>query len=251
MPGMHRPPFLRDSERMHDLSPTNTMKRPHLLRCWKPLPMRSTKASLILACIVGASAAHATITSTPHFASAQSMACTYGLSADDLKSAGAAVEQAPRPNAIVRAWVDERGKIGDAIVEVSSGNPAFDNLALQASRRAQCRPFVGVDSKPVAVETNFVFNLPHASVAAAAAINTDSPPLPSLPAAATGPSLLSTALPFQPGKPLDAADLANRFGIPADSSKAKLLAEWTQKLRKVCKTSFQSADLLPLGEHQL
>ncbi|WP_233850946.1 TonB family protein [Paraburkholderia sp. HD33-4] len=191
--------------------------------------MRLTKASLMLACIVGTSAASATITSTPHFVSAQSIACTYGLSSDDLKSAGAVLEPAPRPNAIVRAWVDERGQIADTVVEVSSGNPAFDNLALQASRRAQCRPFTGVDNQPVAVETNFVFNLPHAGVTTAAN-NTDSAHLPSFPSGGTGPSLLSSALPFLPGKPLDAAELANRLGIPADSSKAKLLADWAKKL---------------------
>ncbi|MGF6813585.1 hypothetical protein OKW33_000391 [Paraburkholderia atlantica] len=32
------------------------------------------------------------------------------------------------------------------------------------------------------------------------------------------------------GKPLDAAELANRLDIPADSSTAKLLADWAQKL---------------------
>ncbi|RZF25137.1 energy transducer TonB [Paraburkholderia sp. UYCP14C] len=126
--------------------------------------------------------------------SAQSIACTYGLSSDDLKSAGAALEQAPRPNATVRAWVDERGQIADAVVEVSSRNPAFDNLALQASRRAQCRPFTGVDYQPVAVETNVVFNLPHVGVTTAAC-NRDSAHLPSFPSGETGPSLLSTALP--------------------------------------------------------
>jgi TonB family protein len=205
------------------------MKKPHLLRCWSLLPVRLTKTSLLLTCLVGTGAARATITSTPHFVPAQSMACTYGLSTDDLKSGGAALEQAPHPNAIVRAWVDERGQIGDVVVEVSSGNPAFDNLALQAARRAQCRPFAGVDNQPVAVETNFVFNLPRAGIAPAAS-NTDFARLPSFPTPATGPSLLSTALPFQPGKPLDPAEVASRFGIPADSSKAKLLADWAQKL---------------------
>lgn len=228
----------RDPARVHDPKLTNTMKEPHLLRRWNPLRVHLTKASLILACIVGTGAASATITSTPNFVSAQSLACTYGLSNDDLKSAGAAVAQSPRPNAIVRAWVDERGQIGDAVVEVSSGNPAFDNLALQASRRAQCSPFTGMDNQPVAVETNFVFKLPHASGdtarsgagVAAAASNAGSTRLPSSPAGATGSSLLSTALPFLPGKPLDAAELANRLGIAAGSSKAKLLADWAQKL---------------------
>ncbi|MBC8726112.1 energy transducer TonB [Paraburkholderia sp. 31.1] len=98
----------------------------------------------------------------------------------------------------MRASVDERGQISDAVVEVSSGNPAFDNLALQASRRAQCSALTGMDNQPVAVETNFVFNLPHASGdtahsgagVAAAASNADSPRPPSSPAGATGSSLL-------------------------------------------------------------
>ncbi|EEA02518.1 TonB family protein [Burkholderia sp. H160] len=161
------PPVLRDSERLHDPNSTMTMKEPHLLRCGHPLLGRLTKASVILACVAGASTASATITSSAHFVSAQSM-----------------------------------------------GN------------------------QPVAVEANFVFTLPQtggdtartgAGVATAAS-NADSLRLPSFPSPATGPSLLSTALPFQPGKPLDAADLANHFGIPADSSKAKLLADWAQKL---------------------
>jgi TonB family protein len=222
----------RDRVRMHDPNPTMTMKKPHLLRCWSPSTVRLARASLIFACIAGTGVAHATITSASHFVPAESMACTYGLSSDELKSAGAAIGQAPRPNAVVRAWVDEHGQIGDAVVAVSSGNPAFDNLALQASRRAQCRPFAGVDHQPAAVETNFVFNLPdtHAGIPTAAS-HTDLARLPSFPAAAAGPSLLSTALPFQPGKPLDPAEMASHFGIPADSPKAKLLADWAQKLR--------------------
>ncbi|NML29365.1 TonB family protein [Paraburkholderia antibiotica] len=214
---------------------------------------RALEASLLfasIACLVGTSAAHATIASTPHYVPAQNIPCSYGLSADDLKSAGPAITHAPRPNAIVRASVDERGQIADAVVEVSSGNPAFDNLALQAARRAQCRPFTGVDNRPVAVETNFNFDLPRTEANAApsgaganasagvgftpAANNpayADLARLPSFPAGPASPSLLSTALPFLPGsKPLDATELAQRFGLPPDSSKAKLLTEWAQKL---------------------
>ena len=89
-----------------------------------------------------------------------------------------------------------------------------------------------------AITANFDSTQPHAdndtarpgASVATAASNPDAARLPTFPSPATGPSLLSSALPFQPGKPLDAVELASHYGIPADSSKAKLLADWVQKL---------------------
>ncbi|WP_241495839.1 energy transducer TonB [Paraburkholderia monticola] len=91
-----------------------------------------------------------------------------------------------------------------------------------------------------AITANFDSTQPHAdngtarpsasASVATAASNPDAAHPPTIASPATGPSLLSTALPLQPGKPLDAAELANHYGIPADSSKAKLLADWVQKL---------------------
>ncbi|MFM0645245.1 TonB family protein [Paraburkholderia bryophila] len=202
--------------------------------------IRAAQAFVILACVMGTVTAEANTTSAPSYVPAQSIPCTYGLSADDLKSAGPAVEHAPRPDVAVRASIDERGQISDVVVEQSSGNAAFDNLALQASRRAQCRPFPGMDGKPVAVETNFVFNLPqpnanatHAAPnLAAAAINPGAAggrPTPSFPMSAATPPLLAAALPFEFSKPLDTSTLA-RFGIAPGSSKAKLFDDWAKKL---------------------
>ncbi|SDI29470.1 TonB family protein [Paraburkholderia phenazinium] len=208
---------------------------------WNLQPrIHAAKALLILACILGTATARANITSAPSYVPAQSIPCSYGLSTDDLKSAGPALERVPRADVAVRVSIDASGQISDAVVEQSSGNPVFDNLALQASRRADCRPFSGTDGKPVAVETNFVFNLPRLIVnqtradqgEAAAASNpaaAGSVHPPSFPVGAASPPLLAAALPFEFGKPVDTTALA-RVGILPGSTKAKLLEDWAKNV---------------------
>jgi hypothetical protein len=92
--------------------------------------IRAAKVLMILACILGTATARANSTSAPSYVPAQNIPCSYGLSIDDLKSAGPALEHALRPDVAVRVSIDARGQISDAVVEQSSGNPAFDNLAL-------------------------------------------------------------------------------------------------------------------------
>ncbi|WP_233828553.1 cell envelope integrity protein TolA [Paraburkholderia sp. ZP32-5] len=182
-------------------------------------------------------AAKANVSAAPEtrYVSAQTIGCSYALSADDLKAVDAAGGPAPRFGATVRVWVDESGKVSDAVVEKSSRNPAFDNAALQASRRAQCRPVMGSDGKPVAVETNFDFSAARPIVDARGTGQGTAAPLSGLPLApslmvgTTNSSLLATALPFDLRKPLD-SDLLVRFGIDPGSSKAKLLADWARQV---------------------
>ncbi|MEM5299484.1 energy transducer TonB [Burkholderia sp. JPY481] len=88
---------------------------------------------------------------------------------------------------------------------------------------------VGMSGAGATVASNLVFSSPRAD-AATPASNASATRLPSFASGASAPSMLSSALSFLPGKPLDAAELANHLGITADSSKAKLLADWAQKL---------------------
>ncbi|WP_322028892.1 TonB family protein [Paraburkholderia sp. J76] len=204
--------------------------------------MRSAKVLTVLACALGATTARADTASAPAYVPAQNISCSYALSPDDQASAEAAVKHATRPDAAVRIWLDERGGVSDAVVEQSSGSPAFDELAVQAARRAQCRAFSGADGKPVAIQTNFVFNLPLRNADAARAGqgavapagnlagSITNPSRVSSPAGMTSPPLLATALPFEFGKPPDAAALASKLGIAPGSSKAELLADWARKL---------------------
>jgi TonB family protein len=219
------------------------MKKTHPLHTRSLQPrIRPANVLLILACVLGTATttARANVTSAPSYVPAQNIPCSYGLSIDDLKSAGPALERALSPDVAVRVSIDDHGQISDAVVEKSSGNPTFDNLALQASRRAVCKPFSDIDGKPVAVETNFVFNLPRVTanetrvdqgIAAPPGnpVAAGSAHPPSFPAGAASPPLLAAALPFEFGKPVDTAALA-RFGILPGSSKAKLLGDWAQKL---------------------
>ncbi|MFT4065193.1 cell envelope integrity protein TolA [Paraburkholderia sp.] len=223
---------------------------------WGSLPrVRAGKAvraiAFMVAGLAGMTAAQANVDVAPMspYVPARTIGCSYALSADDLKAAALAGGPAARSDAVVRVWINERGEISDAIVEKSSGDPAFDNAALQASRRAQCRPFTGTDGKSVAVETNFFFPgsrpnaaAPRAGQGMAAALNSPAA-APSFPVSAANPSLLATALPFDLGKPLDPGMLA-RFGIDPGSSKAKLLADWARQVvaDPDIKRFFSSAD---------
>jgi TonB family protein len=195
---------------------------------------------LLLACCFGAHTARADSVPIPSYVPAQSIPCSYGWSIDDLKSAQSFIGHERRPDVTVRASVAAHGQVSDVVVEQSSGNPELDNLALQASRRAECKPYVGASGEPVAVETNFVFGLPQARVihlpaeqgvatAASDAPATGGLAMPSFPSMPAVPSLLAAAAPLEFGHPLDAAGLT-RFGIAPDSPKAKMFVAWAQKL---------------------
>lgn len=195
---------------------------------------------LLLACCIGAHTARADSAPTSSYVPAQNIPCSYGWSVDDLKSAQSFIGRERRPDVAVRASVDAHGQVGDVVVEQSSGNPELDNLALRASRRAECRPYADASGEPVAVETNFVFGLPQARVihlpaeqgiptAASNAPATGSLTAPSFPSIPAVPSLLAAAVPLEFGHPLDAAGLT-KFGIAPDSPKAKLFTAWAQNL---------------------
>jgi TonB family protein len=194
---------------------------------------------LLLACCIGAHTARADNAPAPSYVPAQNIPCSYGWSADDLKSSQSFTGHIRRPDVAVRATVDAYGQVSDVVVERSSGNPELDNLALQASRRAECKPYAGAGGEPATVETNFVFGLPQARVieppagqsvapaaGAAPAAGFTAPSYPSMPAM---PSLLAAAAPFEFDHPLDVAGLS-RFGIAPDSPKAKMFVAWARKL---------------------
>ncbi|WP_083654848.1 energy transducer TonB [Burkholderia sp. SRS-W-2-2016] len=88
---------------------------------------------------------------------------------------------------------------------------------------------INADPPPSGADTARA-NPPAAPAASTAPAAPDNTRLPSFPGGAASPSLFANALPFQPGKPLDAADLANRLNIDPNSSKGKLLADWTRKV---------------------
>lgn len=175
----------------------------------------------------------ANATSAPSYVPAQSIPCAYGLPSDDRKSTARSYERLSELGAAVRVSIDAGGHVSDVVLEKSSGDPAFDKLALQGSRRAECKPFSGPDGKPVGVETNFIFN-PRPALAGGTHGDQGAPTLTgkmaaaALPLAAPNAPLLG-ALPFEFGKPVDAALLA-RFGIAPGSSKDRLLEDWAKKL---------------------
>jgi TonB family protein len=95
----------------------------------------------------------------PQYAPASAMQCHYGLPAGGLPGLP------PQSlSAVVRASLDAQGAVTDVVLEKSSGNSAFDDLALGQSRLATCKPFVDQDGKAAPVETNFLFNVPPAEL---------------------------------------------------------------------------------------
>ena len=208
----------------------------------------AVKLILLLVCIAGAATSSASETSgdtlTPAYVPAQNISCRYGLSAVDLQSVDSAPDHARRPDVIVRVSIDTRGQISDAVVEQSSGSATVDNIAAQASRRAECKPSYGADGKLVPVETNFAFSLAHIHINATPTDQTLAAASNNVMAAAgsrasvvpsaintpfPGTPFPSTALPFEFGKPVDQAALA-RLGIVPGSSQAKILDDWAKKL---------------------
>ncbi|CAD6525994.1 hypothetical protein LMG28140_01788 [Paraburkholderia metrosideri] len=57
----------------------------------------------------------------------------------------------------VRVSINAHGKVEDAVLEQSSGDLAFDRLAVHEARQAVCKPFLDVDGNAIPVETNFLF----------------------------------------------------------------------------------------------
>jgi colicin import membrane protein len=74
--------------------------------------------------------------------SANEIPCQYGL---------------PLGLAAVALIIDEKGKVQSTRIAQTSGNAAFDDLALSQSRLATCKPFPGLFGKSIPVETTFVF----------------------------------------------------------------------------------------------
>jgi TonB family protein len=90
----------------------------------------------------------------PQYVSADLIPCYYGLPTD-------------RPLmlsifplhivAAVRASIDAQGKVRHVVLEMSSGNANFDDLAVRQSLAASCKSFSGPDGQAIPVDTNFVF----------------------------------------------------------------------------------------------
>jgi colicin import membrane protein len=93
--------------------------------------------------------------------------CRYDLPSD-------ALDQLPPQslNAAVRVSLDAQGNVKDAVLEQSSGDAAFDALAVRQSRKAVCKPFFDVDGTSIPVVTNFVFPVASAEFRPAAASET-------------------------------------------------------------------------------
>jgi TonB family protein len=102
--------------------------------------MRS-KLRLALATTIAISIASVHAEPSARYVPAKTIPCEYGLP----------------PNAAVRVSLDAQGKVENALLEQSSGDAAFDHLAIHASRLAACKPFSGIDGKAIPVKTNFLF----------------------------------------------------------------------------------------------
>ncbi|WP_233874296.1 TonB family protein [Paraburkholderia adhaesiva] len=99
---------------------------------------------------IGIGSAHALPSS--QYVPAGRIPCHYGLPPEALYKL-----PPQRLFAAVRVYLDEHGKVKDAVLEKSSGDSAFDSLAVRQSRQAICKPFFDVGGNPVQVETNFTF----------------------------------------------------------------------------------------------
>jgi TonB family protein len=196
------------------------------------LSMLARTATAVLVCLAGATSAQANDTTPPAFVAAQNIPCRYSLSQDDVKTVEPYLGSPQRLQAAVRVSLNEAGTITDTVLEQSSGNPAFDSVVLQASRRGVCLPYRGIDGIPVAIETNFVFVLKHASPAAEPGTQASAAGVPADGAHSAGPLPPSSplaALPFALGHAPNEAVWA-RLGIAPDSPKARLLGQWMQKI---------------------
>jgi TonB family protein len=113
--------------------------------------MRS-KLRLALATTIAISIASVHAEPSARYVPAKTIPCEYGLPPN-------ALYRLPPQSlrAAVRVSLDAQGKVENALLEQSSGDAAFDHLAIHASRLAACKPFSGIDGKAIPVETNFLF----------------------------------------------------------------------------------------------
>ncbi|WP_373322154.1 TonB family protein [Paraburkholderia adhaesiva] len=88
---------------------------------------------------------------TTRFVPDDQIPCQYGL------AAGTPRKTTPNGPAAVHVSLDEQGQVKDAELWRSSGDAAFDNLALRQSRLATCKPVLGLFGKSIPVETTFWF----------------------------------------------------------------------------------------------
>lgn len=92
-----------------------------------------------------------TVPTSARSVSANEIPCQYGLPAN------ASYGTVPLGLAAVDVLLDEKGKVQSTRISQTSGNAAFDDLALSQSRLATCKPFPGLFGKSIPVETTFVF----------------------------------------------------------------------------------------------
>lgn len=88
----------------------------------------------------------------PTYAPASVIPCHYGLPTEAMPGL-----PPQKLFAAVRASLNARGEVTSVVLEKSSGNSTFDDLALSQSRKATCKPFLAPDGKAVPIETNFLF----------------------------------------------------------------------------------------------
>jgi TonB family protein len=82
---------------------------------------------------------------------AKEIPCQYGMPAN------ASYGTVPNGLAAVDVVLDEKGIVQSTWISQTSGNAAFDELALSQSRVATCKPFPGLFGKSIPVKTTFVF----------------------------------------------------------------------------------------------
>jgi TonB family protein len=104
-----------------------------------------TPASLTLA------AASEAASATPQFIPGNAIPCQYGF------PAGTPRQTTPNGPAAVHVSLNEQGQVKSVELWESSGDVAFDSLALRQSKLAICKPFIGSSGKSIPVETAFIF----------------------------------------------------------------------------------------------
>lgn len=176
---------------------------------------------LAIAIVVASSMGHASAAPVSRVVPKEDMSCTgYSLPLNDVSPVMAELAQNQRLDTVVRLFVDERGALTDAIIEKSSGNPAFDLAALRASRSAICKPYSDADGKPVPVESDFTYFVANGMPPESGTVATE--------AAAASPASTVT-LPPALQKAIDQASL-QRFGVTPGSTKAEIVVRWSKKI---------------------
>ena len=112
----------------------------------------TTKLHIGLAAIIAIGTGNAHAQQSARYVPANTIPCQYGLPPSAL------YKLPPQSlRAVVRVSLDAKGKVEDAVLELSSGDVTFDRLAVRETQRAVCRPFSDAGGKAVPVETNFLF----------------------------------------------------------------------------------------------